>query len=95
MTDHPLELANCKSADPELFENEWLFGIGLNICKECPVRSWCLNWVDPKRNFYDGIVGGHIWRNGQLQSDYRTNPQDPVLIGYLKTAKTIKRMENK
>jgi hypothetical protein len=91
---HPLELAKCKSAEPDLFENEWLFDIGLVVCNDCPVRSWCLNWVDPKRNFYDGIVGGHIWRSGQPVKDPRTNQQDPVLLTYLKTNQT-KRSETK
>lgn len=40
--------------------------IALNICRECPVKGLCLQWVEPKRSFYDGVAGGHIFKHGRL-----------------------------
>lgn len=57
--------------------------MALAICATCPVKTWCLNTVDPHRNYYDGVVGGHAWRDGMIIHKY-SDTTDPVLQLYLK-----------
>ena len=79
----PPEKPNCEGEDPVLFDDPFFFGIALSICKDCPVRFWCLNTVDPKRNYYDGVVGGHAWIEGKPVEKYSDIYADPMLDLYL------------
>lgn len=81
-TDPP-EKPNCLGEDPVLFDDQLFFGMALAICQDCPVRWWCLNTVDPKRNYYDGVVGGHAWHDGKPIPKYSDIYGDPVLTTYM------------
>lgn len=70
----------CHDAEPLLFDDPTHPTIALSICAGCPVRDWCLRTVDPAASFYDGIAGGHVWRNGQVRDD---DTHDPTLVYYL------------
>ncbi|KNB50118.1 WhiB family transcriptional regulator [Streptomyces caatingaensis] len=37
----------------------------LRACAVCPVRRPCLDTVAPGDNLFDGVSGGHLWRNGR------------------------------
>lgn len=92
--EDPIDRANCRNSDPELFENEWLYDQALALCQTCPVRLWCLQRVDPIRGFFDGVAGGFIWVDGKVKSDHRTNPKDPALMTYLKTRRNSQNRNN-
>jgi hypothetical protein len=76
--------ANCIGQEPRTFDLEDCYPDALAICETCTVRSWCLNLVDPANNWYEGVVGGHIWSGGKpVANPNRHN--DPVLANYLST----------
>lgn len=81
-TPPPAEPA-CAREEPTIFDVEFTFPMALAICATCPVRSWCLNTVDPARNYYDGVVGGHAWHDGKPMLRY-SDTTDPALQLYLK-----------
>lgn len=72
----------CEGTDPAMFDEQIFYDYVLTICDECPVRLWCLQWVDPAKNFYDGVVGGHAWADGKPLPQYRSG-RDPILQTYL------------
>ncbi|NYI05244.1 WhiB family transcriptional regulator [Allostreptomyces psammosilenae] len=37
----------------------------LRACAACPVRARCLEVVAPQDNWFDGVSGGRLWRNGR------------------------------
>ncbi|URM90071.1 WhiB family transcriptional regulator [Streptomyces sp. MRC013] len=37
----------------------------LTACERCPVVRRCLEVVAPAENWFDGVSGGHLWRNGR------------------------------
>lgn len=39
---------------------------GLALCRECPFVARCLDRVKPAESWYDGVCGGHVWRNGKV-----------------------------
>jgi hypothetical protein len=90
--DPPAE-PNCANADPIMFDDKLFYGMALAYCETCPVRAWCLSWVDPARNWYDGVVGGHVWQNGEPQPQYKRTGNDTVLQVYL--ARSAPRSRNK
>lgn len=56
---------------------------GLNICRTCPVRAWCLRQVDPARyTAYEGVTGGYVWKHGLPELP---DPLDHTLTAYLAT----------
>lgn len=79
----PPEKPRCEGEEPTLFDDQLFFGMALALCNECPVRWWCLNTVDPARNFYDGVVGGHAWHEGKPIPKWSDVYGDPVLSTYL------------
>lgn len=83
MYDPPAPPA-CEGQDPWFFEDEFAREYALNICKACPVRLWCLNWVNPARMYYDGVAGGHVWSDGKVLAKH-SDVTDPVLTLYLQT----------
>lgn len=92
MTPEPPATPRCQGEDPYIFDNEWTYGMALGMCEECPVRLWCLRQVDPARSYFDGVAGGHVWKEGRPQ-DRMTNPrQDEVLITYLATIRQLKKL---
>ena len=62
-----LKKAECRKADPSLFDH-----IDLNLaqpalhyCNTCLVRVECIKWVRPEKSFFDGVCGGSVWKNGK------------------------------
>lgn len=76
---------NCVGTDPLTFEIEPLFYSAIEICKPCPAKLWCLQRVDPARNLYDGVVGGHAWKDGVAQDQLSDPDNDPILGTYLRS----------
>ncbi|MCP9957752.1 WhiB family transcriptional regulator [Streptomyces sudanensis] len=37
----------------------------LTACERCPVVRRCLEAVAPAENWFDGVSGGRLWRNGR------------------------------
>lgn len=72
----------CVGTDPYVFDNEWTYGMALGICKPCPVKAWCLQTVDPAKNYYDGVVGGHVWKEGVAVHRF-SDTTEPILRLYL------------
>lgn len=62
-----LQLAECRSADPSLFDHFDLNRAlpALNYCDTCPIRVECIKWVRPEKSFFDGVCGGSVWKNGK------------------------------
>lgn len=93
------ELAACAETEPLVFYNYSKPKTALEYCARCPVRDWCLKQVDPIDSMFDGIAGGHVWRDGTHREG---DLKDPVLSEYvkrsrhrLKTSKPRKRGERK
>lgn len=70
--------------DPYIFDNTWTYGMALGTCQTCTVQAWCLQTVDPARNYYDGVVGGHVWRDGRPVDKF-TDTSEPILALYMNT----------
>lgn len=94
MNKDPMELASCRGKDPQLFDTFLNPLPALRICDTCPVRSWCLATVDPARSYYDGVAGGHTWREGMLKCSSCVKT-DPILINYLRRIGAIRRYQDK
>lgn len=62
-----VDLAACAEADPILFDATTIEDAheALTYCRRCPVASLCLSEIRPDRVWYDGVVGGLVWRNGE------------------------------
>lgn len=63
-----VEQAACRDADPNLFDaTDWRFAQpALAYCRTCPVIKICEIELDPQRNSYDGVVGGLVYRHGNI-----------------------------
>lgn len=63
-----LDEAPCRNSDPWLFDQHQidLAQPALQICKSCPFWENCDEWVSPRANFFDGVCGGKVWRNGKV-----------------------------
>lgn len=63
--------ANCKDKPARYFDETDYDSIiaeaALSICSECKVQEECLLVVNPSNSFFDGIAGGIIFKNGQIQ----------------------------
>jgi len=63
--------ANCIDKPARYFDETEYDSIiaeaALSICSECKVQEECLLVVNPSNSFYDGIVGGIIFKNGKIQ----------------------------
>lgn len=90
MIDPPAK-PKCEGTDPEYFDNPALFYTALKVCRGCPVRMWCLQRVDPAKSHYDGVAGGHAWKDGHVVSRWDTDPDDPVVELYLESRKRTRR----
>lgn len=74
--------AACIGSDPRIFDLAQHFPDALDTCAGCNVRLWCMQWVNPAENFYDGVVGGHVWSNGRPVRNATTETDLP-LAAYL------------
>ena len=75
--------APCREADPWLFDqfNLDLAQPALNYCSSCIFWTECESLVQPKPNFYDGIVGGKVWRNGRVLAKLDASSPHRLLVG--------------
>lgn len=73
-TEEFLKLAACRDADPRLFDLAWFPAayVALAYCAVCPVRIRCLEHISPAQNFYEGVAGGMVWKDGdRLRANHR------------------------
>jgi hypothetical protein len=63
-----LDEAPCRNLDPWLFDQHQidLARPALEVCKSCPFWKDCDDWVAPRANYFDGVCGGKVWRNGKV-----------------------------
>ena len=75
--------APCREADPWLFDqfNLDLAQPALNYCSSCIFWTECESLVQPKPNFYDGIVGGKVWRNGRIIAKLDATSPNRLIVG--------------
>ena len=75
--------APCRDSDPWLFDqfNLDLAQPALNYCARCPFWNECESLVQPKPNFYDGIVGGKVWRNGRIIAKLDATSPNRLIVG--------------
>lgn len=78
-----VSIAPCNESDPWLFDQTHinLAMPALGICNFCPFWQECEEWVMPKENHYDGVVGGKVWRNGRVLARLDINTRNLVIIG--------------
>lgn len=76
----------CAGKDPQLFEFDMFYSEAVAICSSCPVRAWCLREVDPIRyKEFEGVAGGHAWKNGYALPQHSNALNDTVLHMYIDT----------
>ena len=75
--------APCRDADPWLFDqfNLDLAQPALNYCSRCIFWEECESLVQPKPNFFDGIVGGKVWRNGKVLAKLDATSPNRLIVG--------------
>jgi len=83
-------IAPCRKADPWLFDqNEIDLAMpGLNYCRFCPFWIECEEWVNPKSNAYDGVVGGKVWKNGRVLARLDESSLNRLVVGESHEQKT-------
>ena len=75
--------APCREADPWLFDqfNLDLAQPALNYCSRCIFWQECESLVQPKPNFYDGVVAGKVWRNGKILAKLDATSLNRLIVG--------------
>ena len=75
--------APCREADPWLFDqfNLDLAQPALNYCSTCVFWQECDSLVQPKSNFYDGVVAGKVWRNGRILAKLDATSPNRLIVG--------------
>ena len=75
--------APCREADPWLFDqfNLDLVQPALNYCSRCIFWQECESLVQPKPNFYDGVVAGKVWRNGRILAKLDATSPYRLIVG--------------
>ena len=75
--------APCRDADPWLFDqfNLDLVQPALNYCSRCIFWQECDSLVQPKTNFYDGVVAGKVWRNGRILAKLDATSPNRLIVG--------------
>ena len=75
--------APCRDADPWLFDqfNLDLAQPALNYCSRCIFWQECESLVQPKPNFYDGVVAGKVWRNGRIVAKLDATSPNRLIVG--------------
>lgn len=63
-----LDDAPCRQVDPWLFDQHTidLARPALRICQPCPFWQECEDLIRPRQNFFDGVCGAKVWRNGRV-----------------------------
>jgi hypothetical protein len=76
-------IAPCAEADPWLFDQNSidLALPALDYCRYCPFWKECDELVEPKKNFYDGVVGGRVWKNGKILVRLDESSPNRLLLG--------------
>lgn len=76
-------IAPCSKADPWLFDQNQvdLALPGLNYCRFCPFWQECDEWVEPEKYFYDGVVGGKVWKNGRVLARLDESSRNLLIVG--------------
>jgi len=85
MNEAPKHKPNCEGQEPTIFDFPEFAPMAIDICVGCKVRDWCLRQVDPAKNFYDGVAGGHAWHDGRVQRRWSDPDTDPIAQAYLGT----------
>ena len=75
--------APCREADPWLFDqfNLDLAQPALSYCSRCIFWQECESLVQPKPNFYDGVVAGKVWRNGKILAKLDATSPNRLIVG--------------
>lgn len=83
-------VAPCSKADPWLFDqNEIDLALpGLNYCRYCPFWIECEEWVQPKSNRYDGVVGAKVWKNGRVLARLDESSPNRLIVGEIDEQET-------
>ena len=83
-------IAPCSSVDPWLFDQNQidLALPGLNYCRFCPFWIECEDWVKPRNYFYDGVVGGKVWKNGRVLARLDETSLNLLIVGETDDKKT-------
>jgi hypothetical protein len=63
---HLYDNAKCHD-DGILFDTQELYLVieAIRICNSCSVRRECIEVISPYQNYYDGVAGGFLWRDGK------------------------------
>lgn len=85
--DEPESTPACQGTNPELFDWAEFAPTAIDICGACKVQAWCLRQVDPARSYFDGVAGGHQWREGQVLDRWTNPAKDLTLQIYLRPKK--------
>jgi hypothetical protein len=72
----------CRGMNPQIFEWPVFNTEALQVCDTCTVRAWCLEQVKPAQSYFDGVAGGHTWRDGELKCTSCLKTDD-ILINYM------------
>lgn len=78
-----LNEAPCRNLDPHLFDQYQidLARPALEVCKTCPFWKECDDLITPRANFFDGVCGGKVWRNGKVLAKLSHAFPDSLKIG--------------
>lgn len=77
--------APCADKDPWLFDQTEIDMAlpAFQICKSCSYWQKCEDLLEPKRNYYDGICAGKMWRNGRVLAKLSATSSNNFTIGVL------------
>lgn len=83
--------APCTDVDPWLFDQTEINMAmpALQICKRCIFWQKCEDLVEPKRNFYDGICAGKVWRNGRILVKLSATSPNLITVGVKADEETV------
>lgn len=78
--------ATCRDSDPKYFDStdHESSSVALRMCQRCEVRDLCTDVIQPTRHYYDGVVGGRVYSNGNDVTlkvrikDFAKLPVDPI-----------------
>lgn len=83
MSNEPEHKPNCEGMDPLIFDIPEFAPTAIDACNDCKVRAWCLKQVDPAKNYYDGVAGGHQWLDGRILHRWSDPDKDQIVQLYL------------
>lgn len=87
--------APCREADPWLFDqfNLDLAQPALSYCSRCYFWTECESLVKPQLNFYDGIAGAKVWRNGRILAKLDVASPNRLIVGEELDAENVDALE--